>query len=356
MRIAQISPLYESVPPAVYGGTERVVHYLTEELVRMGHEVTLFGAGDSCSSAKLVAACPQALRFDQTCRDPLAWHMVLLDLVAREQRRYDVLHFHIDYLHFLLSRYLSLPQLTTLHGRLDLPELQGVYDRFGDMPVVSISRAQRFPLPQANWAGTVHHGRPEELYSGIVKPERVAPLTRTLLSKELFSGWGIRTLASDEQRFNPMSYHCGSIWPHDTAIVAAGLARYGAKAEAARLLGGLFDAALWMDLRRMPELFCGFARRPGEAPTQYPVACSPQAWAAGSVFLLLGSVLGLEVFADDGRVVLRHTHLPPFLQEVRIRRLRVGRAMVDLTLRRHARDVGMTVDEKQGDIEVVAVR
>lgn len=163
MRIAQISPLYESVPPSVYGGTERVVHYLTEELVQLGHEVVLFAAGDSCSSAQLVPACPRALRLDAACRDPLAWHMVLLDLVATEWRRFDALHFHIDYLHFLLSRHLCLPQLTTLHGRLDLPELQPVYDRFGDMPVVSISQAQRTPLPQANWIGTVHHGLPEHL-------------------------------------------------------------------------------------------------------------------------------------------------------------------------------------------------
>jgi glycosyltransferase involved in cell wall biosynthesis len=163
MRIAQVSPLYESVPPAVYGGTERVVHFLTEELVQLGHEVTLFAAGDSRSSARLVPACPRALRLDQSCRDPLAWHMVLLDLVASERERFDVVHFHIDYLHFLLSRQLGLPQLTTLHGRLDLPELQGVYDHFGDMPVVSISNAQRAPLPQAHWVGTVHHGLPEGL-------------------------------------------------------------------------------------------------------------------------------------------------------------------------------------------------
>jgi glycogen debranching enzyme len=194
------------------------------------------------------------------------------------------------------------------------------------------------------------------LYSGIVKPERVGPLARSLLSPELFSGWGIRTVASDERRFNPMSYHRGSIWPHDTAIIAAGLSRHGAKAEAAALLGALFDAALSMDLHRMPELFCGFPRRQGEAPTQYPVACSPQAWAAGSVYLLLGAVLGLEVYAAENRVVLRNTYLPPFLQEVHLHQLKVGRATVDLTLRRHASDVGMTVDRKQGDVEVVAVR
>lgn len=194
------------------------------------------------------------------------------------------------------------------------------------------------------------------LYTGIVKSQRVPALTQSLMSPELFSGWGIRTIASDERRFNPMSYHRGSIWPHDTAVIAAGLARHGAKAEAAQLLAALFDASLSMDLHRMPELFCGFPRRFGQAPTQYPVACSPQAWAAGAVFLLVGAVLGLEVYAADNRVVLRNTYLPPFLKEVSIQRLRVGRASVDLTLRRHASDVGMTVDRKQGDVEVVAVR
>jgi len=158
MRIAQIAPLYESVPPKAYGGTERVVHHLTEALVALGHDVTLFAAGDSKTSAELIAPCDRSLRLDTKCVDALAPHMVLLDMLVQERHRFDVFHFHIDYLHFLLSRELALPQLTTLHGRLDLPELQPIYDRFPDMPVVSISDAQRAPLPQANWLGTVYHG------------------------------------------------------------------------------------------------------------------------------------------------------------------------------------------------------
>jgi len=163
MKIAQIAPLYESVPPQAYGGTERVVHYLTEELVRLGHDVVLFASGDSTTSAALNPCCPRALRLDSQTRDPIAHHTVMLEKVIAEHQRFDVLHFHIDYLHFPLSRVMGWPHLTTLHGRLDLPELQPLYDRFADMPVVSISDAQRLPLPGARWLATVHHGLPRNL-------------------------------------------------------------------------------------------------------------------------------------------------------------------------------------------------
>jgi glycosyltransferase involved in cell wall biosynthesis len=164
MRIAQVSPLYESVPPRLYGGTERIVSYLTEELVRLGHEVTLFASGDSETRARLVAPCRRALRLDPTCLDPLAEHTLLLESVVRQASEFDVIHYHVDYLHFPFSRRSRVPHLTTLHGRLDLPDLQPLYDEFSDMPVVSISDAQRGPLPQARWVATVHHGIPVERY------------------------------------------------------------------------------------------------------------------------------------------------------------------------------------------------
>ena len=170
MRIAQVSPLYESVPPQLYGGTERIVHYLTEELVALGHEVTLYAAGDSRTSAELVSGCPRSLRLDATCADGLAHHMTMLERLSHEWRRFDVIHFHIDYLHFMISRMLGLRQLTTLHGRQDLPELGPLYHAFSDMPVVSISNAQRRPLPQANWVGTVLHGLPPDLYPPTYEP------------------------------------------------------------------------------------------------------------------------------------------------------------------------------------------
>ena len=164
MRIAQVAPLYESVPPALYGGTERIVSHLTEELVAQGHDVWLFAAGDSRTSAHLVPMRPCSIRLDTACQDSLAAHVVMLEKVCAQQHRFDLIHYHIDYLHFPLSRRGSTPQVTTLHGRLDLPELQQIYDEFREMPVISISDAQRAPLPQANWLGTVHHGVPPALY------------------------------------------------------------------------------------------------------------------------------------------------------------------------------------------------
>lgn len=165
MRIAQVAPLYESVPPVLYGGTERVVSYLTEELARQGHDVTLFASGDSTTAAKLIAPCKRALRLDPDCRDSLAYHIIMLDEVFRRADDFDVVHFHIDYLHFPVSRRTRVPNITTLHGRLDLPELAAVYKQFPDMPLVSISNAQREPLAVNSWRATVYHGLPDSLYS-----------------------------------------------------------------------------------------------------------------------------------------------------------------------------------------------
>jgi glycosyltransferase involved in cell wall biosynthesis len=164
MRIAQVAPLYESVPPQKYGGTERVVSWLTEELVRLGHQVALFASGDSVTRAELVAACPRALRLAGGV-DQLAPHLVMLEQVFRQAGRFDVIHFHIDYLHFPLSWRLRRPHLTTLHGRLDIPELPALYAAYPDMPVASISDAQRRPLPWLDWQGTVYHGLPEGLFT-----------------------------------------------------------------------------------------------------------------------------------------------------------------------------------------------
>ena len=165
MRIAQVAPLFESVPPPYYGGTERVVSYLTEELVRQGHQVTLFASGDSVTQARLVAACPRALRLDPQCVEPMAHYMVLLEQVFRQARAFDLLHFHIDYLHCPLSLRQHIPHVTTLHGRLDLPDLVPVYRTFPTVPVVSISEAQRTPLPWLQWQGTVYYGVPNDLYT-----------------------------------------------------------------------------------------------------------------------------------------------------------------------------------------------
>jgi glycosyltransferase involved in cell wall biosynthesis len=163
VRIAQVAPLYEAVPPLYYGGTERVVSYLTEELVRQGHDVTLFASGDSVTSAKLSSCCRSSLRLDPSCVDPLPHHLLMLEQVYRRAEEFDILHFHTDYLHFPLCRRHSCCQLTTLHGRLDIADLAPLYQEFTDIPLVSISDAQRTPLPWANWKKTVHHGLPPEL-------------------------------------------------------------------------------------------------------------------------------------------------------------------------------------------------
>ena len=162
MRIAQVAPLAESVPPQGYGGTERVVSYLTEELVRQGHQVTLFASGDSVTAAELVPCAPRALRLDNEVIDPIAHLVTELELVAARAADFDVIHWHLDYFHFPLSRRLGVPNVTTLHGRLDIGDLQPLYREFSEMPVVSISNDQRAPLPNANWVATVHHGLPPD--------------------------------------------------------------------------------------------------------------------------------------------------------------------------------------------------
>jgi glycosyltransferase involved in cell wall biosynthesis len=171
MHIAQIAPLTEAIPPKLYGGTERVVSWLTEELIALGHKVTLFASGDSITSAHLEAFWPRALRLDGSVRDPNALHMMMLERVYRRAADFDFLHFHLDYYPFSLFSRQSIPFVTTLHGRLDLPEHQPVFDTFSSVPVISISNAQRRPLPQARWVRTVHHGLPE----GLLTPQPVRP-------------------------------------------------------------------------------------------------------------------------------------------------------------------------------------
>jgi glycosyltransferase involved in cell wall biosynthesis len=171
MRIAQISPLTEAVPPKLYGGTERVISWLTEELVALGHDVTLFASGDSCTAARLEAIWPRALRLDSSIRDPMGLHMAMLEQVRRKADQFDIMHFHLDYYPFSLFSRQSTPFLTTLHGRLDLPEHQPVFTTFSTIPVVSISNSQRRPVPQAGWVKTIYHGLPARLLT----PQPVTP-------------------------------------------------------------------------------------------------------------------------------------------------------------------------------------
>jgi len=193
------------------------------------------------------------------------------------------------------------------------------------------------------------------LFSGIASPEHAAAIAEGLLEPEFFSGWGIRTMPQGSPRYNPMSYHNGSIWPHDNALIAFGLARYGFTNAAIRVLDGLFDASQFMDLNRLPELYCGFTRRHGEGPTLYPVACNPQAWASASVFYLLQSCLGVRIDAEQKRVYFERPALPESLHQLEIRDLRLPSGNVDIRLRRRGSEVGVTVSRRSGKVDVIVL-
>ncbi len=194
------------------------------------------------------------------------------------------------------------------------------------------------------------------LFTGIATPSHAQLAAQTLLAEDLFSGWGIRTLSALEARYNPMSYHNGSVWPHDNAMIAYGLAQYGYKDAAMKILSGLFNASAFLELRRMPELFCGFGRRPGEGPTLYPVACSPQSWAAASVFMLLQACLGLSIKAPVKQVHVSHPVLPDFLRTVEVKNLKVGDSSVDLVFQRREGDVGINILRKSGDVKILLIK
>jgi glycogen debranching enzyme len=194
------------------------------------------------------------------------------------------------------------------------------------------------------------------LYAGIAAPAHAHSIIEQLLSDRFFTGWGVRTIADGEARFNPMAYHNGSVWPHDTAIAAAGMSRYGANHGAARLLAAMFEAATFFDLLRMPELFCGFRKRPGKAPTAFPVACSPQTWAAASPYLLLEACLGLSIDTAAGRITLSHPVLPEAVERIFLSGLVVGDASIDLELVQHSGTVTVAAPKRRGRIEVVTVQ
>ncbi len=193
------------------------------------------------------------------------------------------------------------------------------------------------------------------LFTGIARPDRAKTITAGLMRPQFFAGWGIRTVANEAARYNPMSYHNGSVWPHDNALIALGFARYGLKYAVDRVFKGMFDAASYMDLQRLPELFCGFRRGRGQGPTLYPVACAPQAWASATPFALLQASLGLEFEPAENEIRLRNPHLPAFLEEVILRNLRLGQSSIDLSIRRHGEDISLQVLRSKGQIQVSAV-
>jgi glycogen debranching enzyme len=193
------------------------------------------------------------------------------------------------------------------------------------------------------------------LFAGIARRDRAKLVADGLLSPRFFSGWGIRTVARGEARYNPMSYHNGSVWPHDNALIALGFARYGFKRSVGQVMQGVFEAATYMDLRRLPELFCGFQRERRRGPTLYPVACAPQAWASATPFSLIDAALGLEFCPQTDEIHLRNPRLPPFLDWVILRNLQVGGSGIDLRVRRHADDVSLEVLQARGKIQASVI-
>jgi glycogen debranching enzyme len=194
------------------------------------------------------------------------------------------------------------------------------------------------------------------LLTGIASPQRAARVAETLLHESMFSGWGVRTVASTEVRYNPMSYHNGSIWPHDNALLSAGFARYGLLDGTLKVFEAMFDAASYLDLSRLPELFCGFRRRPGEGPSLYPVACSPQTWSAVSAYLLVQSALGVSVDAAKREIHVAYPVLPPGIRELTIKNFRVRDAVVDMLFQRHGNDVNLTLLRKEGEVRIVMTK
>jgi glycogen debranching enzyme len=194
------------------------------------------------------------------------------------------------------------------------------------------------------------------LVSGIAAPDRAQALAASLMTPEMFSGWGVRTLSADAPRFNPMSYHNGSVWPHDNALIADGLASYGNKEKVLQLMDSFYHAATQVDLYRLPELFCGFSRRSGEGPTLYPVACSPQAWSAASAFMFLKACLGLSIDSLNNKIIFSYPVLPRFLMDLSITNLETATGSVNLSFRRHGEDASLYVDKRSGNVEVVVIK
>jgi glycosyltransferase involved in cell wall biosynthesis len=240
MKIAQVSPLYESVPPKLYGGTERVVSYLTEELVAQGHDVTLFASGDSITDARLVPSCPRALRLDQEIVDPLPHHLVQLEHVCELAESFDVIHFHLDYVHLPHCRRQQAPHVTTLHGRLDIADLFPLYCTFSDAPVVSISDAQRRPLQWLNWQATVYHGLPDDLYVAREAPGdylaflgRISPEKRLDRAINIAKRVGMKIKVAAKVDAADAEYYTNVIKPllDDTCIEFVGEINEGEKQE-----------------------------------------------------------------------------------------------------------------------------
>jgi glycosyltransferase involved in cell wall biosynthesis len=331
LRIALVAPLHESVPPKLYGGTERVVSYLTEELVKQGHQVTLFATADSVTSAELRPMWPRGLRLDPECRDCLAPHMAMLHDVMEGADEFDIVHFHVDYLHFAASRLLRLNSVTTLHGRLDNPELAPLYRRYSDMPVVSISDAQRSPLPWARWIGTVHHGLPRDLlppgrgdggYAAFIG--RMSPEKRPDRAIRIARRAGIALKIAAKVEKCDAAYFESAIKP---LLQEGGDVEFVGEIDERRKVGFLGDAAALLFPIDWPEPF-GLVMIEAMA-CGTPVIAYP-----------CGSVPEIVTDGIDGRIVRGEEEAVAALEDV---------ALIDRAACRHSFDTRFTADRMARD-------
>jgi glycogen debranching enzyme len=260
---------------------------------------------------------------------------------------------------YVYSAKRSASQLAKALGKHDL-----AHRLAGEAEILKSQFEESFWLPELETYALALDGRKRPcrvrtsnaghcLYSGIASPYHASLIAHSLLAPDFFSGWGVRTLASSEARYNPVSYHNGSIWPHDNAMIALGISNYGLRDLAARMLSAMLDASANVELHRLPELLCGLERRTGEGPTLYPVACAPQAWAAGAVFMLLQACLGISIDTPNQRLILEQPCLPPSISQLWVKRLKVGTATVDLSFERRDNGLGVEIMDKRGELEVL---
>ncbi len=379
MRIAQVAPLWERVPPIGYGGIELVVGLLTDELVRRGHEVTLFASGDSESLAKLESVYPRPIRTDSTVKDYNAYLTLQLPEIYRRANEFDIINSHVDYPALPYASFVKTPTVHTLHGQFT-SENKLLFSQCKKQNYVSIYNSQREPLPDMNYVGTVSNGidvnnykfhpQPNEepylAFLGRVSPEKGPHLAIEIAKR---TGWKLKMAckvdAVDREFFETkVMPHVdgeqiklmGEITPeekHDSALTAVGLRSMGKIEQAFAIAEGLIDMTKLQPNYRPPELFCGFPREANRIPVKYPVACFPQAWATGAIFQILQMMVNLIPDAANKCLAIENPALPKFINHLSVQNLKVGNNLVDLNLEKIGDTITCKVVKQQGDLRVL---
>jgi glycogen debranching enzyme len=386
LRIAQVSPLYESVPPILYGGTERVVSFLTKKpyygtIDATPLFVSLAGAylertNDIATVEKIWPNIEKALHWIDVYGDVDGDGFIEYKTKSSKGLTNQGWKDSVDAIFYEDGRLAEDP--------IALCEVQGyVYDAkikacqiakvLGHHKISSRLEAEAYQLKEnfnrmfwseskqtyvialdgkKNQCNVLSSNAGHCLFSGIATPQRAEIVAKNLLSPSMFSGWGIRTISTLEQRYNPMSYHNGSIWPHDNAMIAYGFSRYQLMNEVIQVMTATFDTTEHMDNERLPELFCGFERQKGKSPTSYPVACSPQAWSVGAVFLMIQACLGMKFDAASKTITLCRPSLPSFLKDITVTNLRLNNQLITFQVRRNKEGIDATLLTPNADVTV----